>query len=521
MAVVTTNLGTVTAYGDAVAAGYTGTKEEWQTLMADYAENVPKIEQNSADIADLKGAIDGSVEDYINNWLDSHPEATTTVQDGSINTSKLDNSLKINTLFQLNGLTYSKNIELPVAKSYSEAATYLNGNYFVACRDYSGENTSETYIAKYNNQFELQTYVHTDNTYGVANNMYNDGKRIYVDYDGGYHVSFDENILNDKAIHNPNFFDTAYWDGSFYGIALDPTKVTIYTIESNLTTVISSFGIATTRQTLQSAGIVDGIFIITTTKGLFKFIDLKKKSIVDEIMYNSVKEIENIFQDNGKIACCGHNYGLNGIFNIGWFNNGVDHPILQYVGVDCSEGNFNNFFVNNGRSNVYKITNGTEIGLPYDDGDLIVTDNMKMFVSTAHNSRYFYKSGAWNWAGTISSEFINLSSTYSYRLRLYLLPNGDFTLTCLDFTIEQNQVSISYDLSDIWNRLGYDDSIAFQGYMLGRTSGTGNILQTSDIYIMQYYINKSGATLRFRNLTQNKTTDITAVFNGSSVLETY
>lgn len=37
MAVVTTNLGTVTAYGDAVAAGYTGTKEQWQALMADYA----------------------------------------------------------------------------------------------------------------------------------------------------------------------------------------------------------------------------------------------------------------------------------------------------------------------------------------------------------------------------------------------------------------------------------------------------------------------------------------------------
>ena len=37
MAVVTTNLGTVTAYGDAVAAGYTGTKAQWQALMANYA----------------------------------------------------------------------------------------------------------------------------------------------------------------------------------------------------------------------------------------------------------------------------------------------------------------------------------------------------------------------------------------------------------------------------------------------------------------------------------------------------
>ena len=34
MAVVTTNLGPVTAYGDAVEGGYTGTKEQWQSLMA-------------------------------------------------------------------------------------------------------------------------------------------------------------------------------------------------------------------------------------------------------------------------------------------------------------------------------------------------------------------------------------------------------------------------------------------------------------------------------------------------------
>lgn len=36
MAVQTYNLGVITAYGDAVAGGYTGTKEEWQTLMANY-----------------------------------------------------------------------------------------------------------------------------------------------------------------------------------------------------------------------------------------------------------------------------------------------------------------------------------------------------------------------------------------------------------------------------------------------------------------------------------------------------
>lgn len=50
MAVTTTNLGVITAYGDAVAAGYTGTKAEWQTLMASYA-TVAEQAQDSADAA--------------------------------------------------------------------------------------------------------------------------------------------------------------------------------------------------------------------------------------------------------------------------------------------------------------------------------------------------------------------------------------------------------------------------------------------------------------------------------------
>lgn len=37
MAIQTYNLGPVTAYGDAVAGGYTGTQAEWQELMANYA----------------------------------------------------------------------------------------------------------------------------------------------------------------------------------------------------------------------------------------------------------------------------------------------------------------------------------------------------------------------------------------------------------------------------------------------------------------------------------------------------
>lgn len=56
MAVVTTNLGVVTAYGDAVAAGYTGTKAEWQALMASYATVAEEAAQSASDAETAKNA---------------------------------------------------------------------------------------------------------------------------------------------------------------------------------------------------------------------------------------------------------------------------------------------------------------------------------------------------------------------------------------------------------------------------------------------------------------------------------
>ena len=40
---ITTDLGTVTAYAEAVAQGYTGTKEEFGKLLANYAKTAEKV----------------------------------------------------------------------------------------------------------------------------------------------------------------------------------------------------------------------------------------------------------------------------------------------------------------------------------------------------------------------------------------------------------------------------------------------------------------------------------------------
>lgn len=56
------------------------------------------IAQNAHDIEDLQSALGGDLESYVNDWLDSHPEATTTVQDGSLTESKFSDSLKLKTI---------------------------------------------------------------------------------------------------------------------------------------------------------------------------------------------------------------------------------------------------------------------------------------------------------------------------------------------------------------------------------------------------------------------------------------
>lgn len=91
MAVVTTNLGVITAYGDAVAAGYTGTKADWQALMASYAENVPKITQMQSDLTTVQSDVSDLKEDL------SDPENFTraTLTDSLLNPERVEKGVSL------------------------------------------------------------------------------------------------------------------------------------------------------------------------------------------------------------------------------------------------------------------------------------------------------------------------------------------------------------------------------------------------------------------------------------------
>lgn len=82
-------------------------------ILTPYANKIKGLaasdDQIKADLDDnvnnLKSALDQAIEDFavptqeaVDNWLDRHPEATTTVQDGSLTEEKFSNALKLKTI---------------------------------------------------------------------------------------------------------------------------------------------------------------------------------------------------------------------------------------------------------------------------------------------------------------------------------------------------------------------------------------------------------------------------------------
>lgn len=284
-------------------------------------------------------------------------------------------------------ITFESDIILPVAKSYVEAITRLGDYYYAACKDYSSS-PNRTYIAKYDTSFNLITYVYVNSSYGTANNLTNDGVRLYADFDGtGYHVSFDENISDDYAVVNTAFRNIAFDDGKRYGILINVNSVVIGNVNSTLTSFTPAFTVNTPRSTLQSATVIDGIVFIPTTLGYFKYIDVETQELVGDVRYNGQKEIENFFKDaDGTIKCCGHVYGFDGAFAVGKFDGGIDYEIMRYIPLNID---FTSRLNSQYDSEILKVRNGTQKGFPEDTGDCIILNSFKWFIP--NGGKYIYR----------------------------------------------------------------------------------------------------------------------------------
>lgn len=115
------------------------------------------IAQNAHDIEDLQGALGGDLESYVNDWLESHPEATTTVQDGSITEVKLSDTLKLKTI---------KDYVTPEMFGAVGDGAADDFAAFVSCAEYANANnlpicvSDKTYFINGNRTITLKTDVY-------------------------------------------------------------------------------------------------------------------------------------------------------------------------------------------------------------------------------------------------------------------------------------------------------------------------------------------------------------------------
>lgn len=400
---------------------------------------------------------------------------------------------KRNINVDLAGISKDDDILLPVITSYVEAITYFNNMYYVACFDYS-VTPQATYIATYNNDFEYIDKYYTSSTYGVANSIFNDGEFIWVDYDTGYHVRYTPDILNATAFYNPTIRNYGYWNKTYYGIEFGVGEITVSELETDMITTRNSFTIQADYGTLQSSSVINGVVYIPTTQGNFYVIDIATHAF-NKISYMDQLEIENFFLDkDGLLSGSGHYYGFDGVFNIYHFNGGVADIPFRYIAAD---GNYNisNLYTRPERTGVYHITNGTASGFPYNEGDLFITNDLKLYVCTAINAKYIYRNGLWRWGGAINRELIPIGGS---GMRVLLGQGGEIVISFVNFHATNNTNTYTVDLSDMFSKLQLPDSFDMNCYVFGKSAG--NII-SANVYIGTAVIAKNSQAVYLRALT--------------------
>ena len=475
---------------------------------------------------------DEQVKKAVDEWLDDHPEATTTVEDGAITDAKLNFKLKLKNMLNLQSMTFGDPIPTPIAKSYVECACYLNGRYYVFFNNYSITNKELPLAVMYDSDFNVLKTVDLSSYRECAPvSCCTDGERIYLDLQyTGLKLSFDadlDNIIEYMLGAEDSWFYTCYWNGNYYTIDLadypDPTKpaddpvnvntgtVTINKVESDLTTIIDSHSVKFSKTEVhQSASIIDGILIIPTIDGAFHFCELSTYTLV-EIPYFNHKEIENIFiGKDGEIECSGNIIGAAGMFRIGRFVGGCDFRPMQveYIeGTSMMSDLGRGISAFNGRQAIWEITNGALCGLPLDKCTAIMTDNLRLLVSQQDNAMYFYYTQSntpWKNLGKIVPNPFIVQSGH-----LYVTQVGNIIyVEAYAYEVTQD-IKIPFDFSNLYSFNGFASNRTFSTSCIAKENGTGSL--SGDVHAITFYLEVDGLSTFAKNLAGHS---VNAFVNG-------
>ena len=163
-----------------------------------------KVQKNADDINSINDKLDeitiGGVDEIVNTWLEEHPEATTTVQDGSITESKLSTELKDSIT---NSISFDRALVATARhticgddKHYIQGGCYVSstGHYVLAFSPISGSGTNTTILVELDTDFATVIQRVASVNYGHCNDLtYNPNTdRIYASSTG--HESASANI---------------------------------------------------------------------------------------------------------------------------------------------------------------------------------------------------------------------------------------------------------------------------------------------------------------------------------------
>lgn len=466
-----------------------GTTDDTHAFTTMASANIPVYIPNKSYVIDRQVLINKVIEDY-----GSYPN--------------YEPLYKRDINIDLGGISRGEDTPLPVDTSYLEACTFLNNKYYIACYDY-GAMDNATYVAIYDRDFNYIEKYYTAQTYGRANSIFNDDNKIWIDYDSGYHVRFNDDMTGATAFYNPSIRNYGYWNNTYYGIIFGTQNITIAELDTDMLTILSSFTVQANYSNLQSASVIDGVVYIATTMGNFYLIDIATQA-VNTISYRDQLEIENFFKDDKGIAGSGHYYGMNGMYNIYRFNGGVPDVPVRYIRADGNYNIQNIYTTSSDRTGIYHVVNGTNIGLPFDEGDLISTDEIKLFISKANNVKYIYWDNSWKLCGSLTS-WRGVFATIVRGMNLYIMPDGTLMLEFATMNFTNRVNSYTHDLSAIWSKYKWRDSYTPEVYFIGK--GVGNIIN-ADVYVGTAVISKTGADVYVRKISSTDQTTINCNVNG-------
>lgn len=274
--------------GDIVAAGLLNHMEKG-------------IAQNASDIEALReyeSIFTGDVGESVQNWLDEHPEATTTIEDGSITSTKIAQNAITNDklaadlkkpwykIHDINLFGRMAEINLPVEASYPEAITYdsRRGLFYIGTHDYSGGDYSSEIVAIDINSYAIVSTNYYPWTIGsLSYNPITD--KIYVAATGGNYQLYavDADTMESYSILTGKTFSVGVqYDeeaGENVALQLSGTTAEFRTYDASWTqTGAYTVTIESTDTPQQDWAIKDGIAYICTWNSLLE-IDFKNGDV--------------------------------------------------------------------------------------------------------------------------------------------------------------------------------------------------------------------------------------------------